>query len=302
MRRTCAFAFAVLASVATVATAPQLLTVHVETRLVVLQATVTNRHGDRISDLDSQAFTVFENGRQQPIELFQRGDVPVSVGLLIDNSRSMGPLRADVEAAALAFARASNPMDDVFVLNFADTPRLDVPFTSDIRVLESGIARVDAIGGTALRDALVLAEDYLREHGAHDRKALVVITDGRDNASVTSTSDLRGVVQRNQAAVFAIGLFRADDPMAHKGRDELDHLVELAGGRAYYPASIEGIGDAVQELAREIRTQYTIAYTPTNQALDGSYRTIQVKVTSAGGASVRTRPGYWATAVSSAAR
>ena len=300
MRLICALISATVASVATVATAPQVLTVHVETRLVVLQATVTNGHGDRITDLESTAFSVFENGRPQPIELFQRGDVPVSVGLLIDNSRSMGPLRADVEAAALAFARASNPLDDVFVLNFADTPRLDVPFTSDERVLEAGIARVDSIGGTALRDAVVMAEDYLRDHGAHDRKALLVITDGRDNASVTSPSDLRGVVQRNQAAVFAVGLFRADDPMARKGRDELDHLVELAGGRAFYPASIDGIDAAVQELAREIRTQYTIAYTPTNQALDGSYRSIRLKVS--GGASVRTRPGYWATVTPSAGR
>jgi VWFA-related protein len=302
MHRTCALAFATVASVATVVTAPQDLTVHVETRLVVLQATVTDRHGDRITDLDPQAFTVFEDGRRQPIELFQRGDVPVSVGLLIDNSRSMRLLRSDVEAAALAFARASNPLDDVFVLNFADKPRLDVPFTSDIRVLESGIARVDSIGGTALRDAVVMAEDYLREHGAHDRKALLVITDGRDNASTTSTSELRRVVQRNQAAIFAVGLSRPDDPMAHQGRDELDHLVELAGGRAYYPASIDGIHDTVQDVAHEIRTQYTIAYTPTNQALDGSYRSIRVKVAAAGGASVRTRPGYWATPIASPGR
>jgi VWFA-related protein len=115
---------------------------HVDTRLVVVQATVQNKRGELVTNLDQDAFTVYENGKRQPITLFGREDVPVSIGLLIDNSGSMRLLRAQVEAAALVFARASNPRDEMFVLNFADRPRVDVPFTSDVHVLEAGIAHL----------------------------------------------------------------------------------------------------------------------------------------------------------------
>jgi len=125
--------------------------------------------------------------------LFRRDDVPVSLGLLIDNSGSMRTLRSRVETAALALARASNPEDEIFVLNFNDKARIDVPFTSDVGVLEAGIGRVDSIGGTAMRDALDLAQAYLSEHGTRDRKVLLVITDGIDNASVV-TRDISGFV------------------------------------------------------------------------------------------------------------
>ena len=140
-----------------------------ETRLVVLHATVTNHLAELITSLDQRAFTVFENGKRQPIALFRRDDIPVSVGLLIDNSGSMRRLRASVEAAALAFARASNPQDELFVVNFADKVRVDVPMTNDVRVLEASIARTDSIGGTALRDAVQTAETYLHDHAKWDR-------------------------------------------------------------------------------------------------------------------------------------
>src|SRR5437763_1251192 len=127
---------------------------HVETRLVVVEATVRNARGELVTGLTRDAFTVMENGKRQPIVLFEKDDVPVSLGLLIDNSGSMRTKRATIEAAAVDFARASNPQDEMFVLNFADKSRVDVPFTSDVRVLEAGIARVDSIGGTAMRDAI----------------------------------------------------------------------------------------------------------------------------------------------------
>ncbi len=171
--------------------APQSPAFHAEARLVVLQVTVTNGHGERVTNLDRGSFAVFEDGRPQPITLFRSDDVPTSLGLIIDNSGSMRALRPRVEAAALAFVRASHPLDEVFVLNFADTPRIDVPFTHDVRVLEAGVIRVDAIGGTAMRDALVVAERYLRDHATHERRALLVITDGNDNASTVSTSECR---------------------------------------------------------------------------------------------------------------
>src|SRR5207302_586002 len=151
-----------------------------ETRLVVLYATVRNERGEVVTNLDRGAFTVLENGRRQPIALFRRDDIPVSLGLLIDNSGSMRRKRERVEAAALALVRASNPQDEVFVMNFADKPHLDVALTTDLRLLEAGIARLDSIGGTAMRDAVDVGGRYLSEHAARDRRVLVIVTDGND--------------------------------------------------------------------------------------------------------------------------
>jgi Ca-activated chloride channel family protein len=159
-------AIALLASLDILAQQPPF---RAETRLVVVHATVRNALGELITTLDRAAFTVFENGKPQPITLFRRDDIPVSLGVLIDNSGSMRLLRSKVEAAALALARASNSEDEIFVLNFNDKARIDVPFTTDVGVLEAGIARVDAIGGTAMRDAIDVAQTYLIEHGTRGR-------------------------------------------------------------------------------------------------------------------------------------
>jgi VWFA-related protein len=267
-----------------------------ETRLVVLHATVKNGRGELVTNLEQQAFTVFESGKRQPITLFRRDDVPVSLGLLIDNSGSMRRLRSRVEAAALSFARASNPQDEMFVINFADKAQIDVPLTSDVRVLEASIARVDSIGGTALRDAIGMAEGYLREHATRDRKVLVVITDGIDNASVTTIDRVRKQAEESETVIDAIGLFGDGEASKAKiGRHELDGLTERTGGVAYYPERIDQIESVAIDLARQIRNQYTIAYSPLNQALDGSYRTIRLTVSGSEKFVVRTRPGYRAT-------
>jgi len=274
-----------------------------ETRLVVLHATVKNSGGHDVADLDVRAFSVYENGRRQPITLFRRDDIPVSLGLLIDNSGSMRPLRGRVEAAALAFVRASNPLDEVFVLNFADKPRIDVPFTSSVRTLEEGIARVDSIGGTALRDAIGLAEQYIGERAARDRRVLLVVTDGRDNASTATLAQIQRASEKTDTAVYAIGLFGdGSSADAKRGRHELDQVTRLTGGTARYPATIDEIDAVAVELGKQIRNQYTIAYVPTNQALDGTYRRIHVEVRGAGSLAVRTRPGYVAAAPEDPAR
>jgi Ca-activated chloride channel family protein len=269
-------------------------TFHAETRLVVLQAEVKNDRGELVTNLDRGAFTVYENGQRQPITLFRRDDVPVSLGLLIDNSGSMRTLRSRVEAAALTFVRASNPDDEVFVLNFADKPRIDVPMTSDSRVLEAGIGRVDAIGGTGMRDAVDVAEAYLRQHASRDRKVLLVITDGIDNASTVTMEQIHKQAERSETVIYGVGLF-GDDASARKkaGRHELDQLTEPTGGIVYYPASLDQIDSVALDLARQIRNQYTMAYTPINQALDGSYRTIRVEAREGTRRfNVHTRPGY----------
>jgi len=284
-----------VALVVGVAGQPQ-TTFHAATRLVVLHVLVTNGRGELVTNLDRGAFNVYEDGRRQSISLFRRDDVPTSLGLIIDNSGSMRSVRANVEAAALAFVHASNPLDEVFVLNFADETRIDVPFTNDVHVLEAGIGRVDSIGGTAMRDAIVAAERYLREHAARDRRALLVITDANDNASTLSSAQLRKVVEHSGCVIYAVRLVRGSSSGEERGGDgELERLTELSGGAVHYVVSVSDVESAVLEIAHQIRNEYTIAYTPANQALDGSYRAVRVKVTGPGGLSARTRSGYWAT-------
>ena len=291
----CAVAFAVQATLA----AGQPPSFRAETRLVVLHATVLNDRGERVTNLDQRAFTVYENGKRQPIALFRRDDIPISVGLLIDNSGSMRPLRSRVEAAALAFARASNPQDELFVLNFADRVRVDVPMTSDLHVLEASIGRADSIGGTALRDAVQTGELYLRDHAKWDRRVLLIITDGYDNASDTTIDQIRRQAEQTDTTIEAIGLFGGDDQgKIRTGRHELTALTDRTGGSSYFPAGLDQIEATAIDIARQIRNQYTIAYAPLDQRLDGSYRAIRLSVSGPESYSVRTKSGYRAATTS----
>jgi VWFA-related protein len=240
---------------------------------------------------------VYENGKKQAIDVFRREDIPVSLGLLIDNSGSMRKLRASVEAAALSCVRASNPKDEVFVLNFADKTRIDVPFTSDLRTLEAGIGRVDSIGGTAMHDAVQAAARYLKERAQRDRRALLLITDGFDNASVATLDQIKTLVEQGDMVIYAIGLLgEEEDAKARRGRRELDDLTSMSGGVAYYPSNVESLDDVAVGIARQIRSQYTLAYVPSEASLDGSYRKLRVVAKGAESLSVRTRAGYRATA------
>ena len=267
-----------------------------DTRLVVLHASVVDKKGKLITNLDQSAFKVFENGQPQQVKVFRREDVPVSLGIIIDDSGSMSAKRARVEAAALAMVRDSNPQDEVFIVNFNDDAFLDVPFTSDVHKLEQGLARIDSHGGTAMLDAVSMSIDYEKAEAHKDKKVLVVITDGGDNASNTS---LERVVQRSNQSdtlVYAIGLFTDEEKReAAKGRRALNELTNATGGVSYYPKEVTDVQALCLEIAHDIRSQYTIAYTPTLQALDGSYRQIKVTVTGPGRPTVRTRSGYYAT-------
>jgi Ca-activated chloride channel homolog len=261
--------------------------------VVRLDATVKNARGEVVTNLDRAAFTVYEDGKAQAVTLFRRDDAPVSLGIALDNSGSMRHKRKSMEAAALALVRASNPQDEVFVLNFADKTSIDVPFTRDARALEAGVARIDSIGGTALRDAIAAGESYLTAHGVHERKALLVVTDGNDNASVSSRDEVREEAKRSRIVIHFIGLLgEEDEGKAKHARNELDDLAEETGGLAYYPQTLEEVGAIALDLARQIRCQYTIAYSPDKQALDGSYRRIRVVAKGPGRLTVRTRAGY----------
>jgi Ca-activated chloride channel homolog len=266
-----------------------------DTRLVVLHASVTDRKGKLVTDLSQNAFKVFENGQPQTVKVFRREDVPVSLGIVIDDSGSMISKRSRVEAAALAMVRESNSQDEVFVVNFNDDAFIDVPFTSDIHKMEQGLARIDSRGGTAMRDALSSSLDYMVSHAKKDKKVLLVITDGNDNASSTTLEKVVGRSNQSDVLVYAIGLFTEEEKHeATKARRALNELVGATGGLAFYPKDVNEVQALAVEVARDIRNQYTIAYTPSIQALDGSYRQIKVTVEAPGKPVVRTRSGYYA--------
>jgi Ca-activated chloride channel family protein len=265
------------------------------TRLVVLHAIVSDRQGNLLCTLDRDAFRIFENGTPQEIKLFRHEDITVSLGIVIDGSGSMLQKLPRVEAAALALVHASNPQDEVFVLNFNDQAFLDVPFTNDIQKTEQGLDRIDARGGTAMRDAIKMALDYSKGAAAKEKRVLLVITDGNDNASRTSLDRILRQAQQSESVIYAIGLFsqekRAD---AAQAKQALKELTSATGGLAFYPKDVGEVQQLAVEIARDIRSQYLITYSPRVQTLDGSYRQIKLAVTAPGNPVVRTRNGYYA--------
>jgi len=267
-----------------------------DTRLVVLHASVVDKRGKLITNLDENAFKVFENGQPQQVKIFRREDVPVSLGIIIDDSGSMATKRSRVETAALAMVRESNPQDEVFIVNFNDDAFLDVPFTSDVHKMEQGLARIDSRGGTAMRDAIGMSLDYEKRQAKKDKKVLMVITDGNDNASNISLEKVVARSNQSDVLVYAIGLFTEEEKReAAKARRALNELTAATGGLAFYPKDVSDVQSLAVEIAHDIRSQYTIAYRPNIQELDGSYRQIKVTVTGPGKPVVRTRSGYYAT-------
>jgi Ca-activated chloride channel homolog len=267
-----------------------------DTRLVVLHASVTDKKGKMVNNLNRNAFKVFENGAPQEVKIFRHEDVPVSLGIVIDDSGSMSNKRSRVEAAALEMVKSSNPQDEVFIVNFNDDAFLDVPFTNDLHKMQQGLARIDSRGGTAMRDAISMSLDYERKSAKKDKKALLVITDGNDNASTISLEKVVARANQSDTLIYAIGLFTEEEKHeASKARRALRELTSATGGLAFYPKEVTEVQSLATEVARDIRSQYTIAYSPTVQELDGSYRQIKVTVEGPGKPVVRTRSGYYAT-------
>jgi Ca-activated chloride channel family protein len=268
---------------------------HAGTRLVVLHATVTDAAGKLITDIPKSAFTVYENGIGQPIKIFRREDVPVSMGIVVDNSASMREKRSQVAAAAMALVKASNPEDEMFIVNFNEDAYLDQPFTGDNAKLSQALDRIDSKGNTAMFDALNMSMNYLKDKGTQEKKVLLIITDGNDNTSATTLKQLVYKARQQEVLIYCIGLLSDDDPReAKKAAVALKALTTATGGLDYYPKSLDEINRITPEVAHEIRNQYILAYSPTDQSLDGSFRRVDVVVNGFGHPTVRTRNGYYA--------
>jgi len=271
-----------------------------DTRVVDLHATVIDKSGHFVTNLTRDAFTVLENGVAQQITTFKREDVPVSMGLIIDNSGSMRDKRVKVEAAALALVKDSNPEDEVFVVNFNDEAFNDLPhgkdFTSDIKEMEEALTRIDSRGGTAMRDAIRMSIDHEKEKAHRDKKVLVVVTDGNDNSSLVSLENLVKASQQSGVLIYGIGLLSEEERReAKRAERALAALAEATGGETFFPREVSEVDRIAHQVARDIRNQYTILYSPSNPAMDGTFRQIKVTVKAAGNPTVRTRSGYYAT-------
>ena len=266
---------------------------------VVLHATVENRKGALVSGLGKDNFQVYEDGAQQQLDFFSHEDIPVTVGLVLDNSGSMAAKRNEVIAAALAFARSSNPQDEMFVVNFNEHVTFglpsDTPFTDKTAQLQAALSKFKTRGETALYDALAAAIEHLKL-GNRDKKVLIVVSDGGDNASKYTLSQVLAMAGKSDAIIYCIGIYTDEDP--DKKPDALRRLSHSTGGAALFPGALTDVVPLCERIAHDIREQYTLAYTPMNRKQDGAYRVIQVKARAPGhgSMSVRTRAGYYAPA------
>jgi VWFA-related protein len=274
---------------------PESYRIAVDVDWVVLHPTVRDRKGRFVSDLREQNFEIYEDGVRQSIRLFQYEDTPVTVGLVVDHSRSMWPKLGQVTAAARAFVRSSNPADQMFVVNFNEAVSLglpdSIPFTNSSTELEGAIANAPAAGMTALYDAVVEGIEHLQA-GGHGKKALLVISDGGDNASAHDLAAVLKVAEQSSAILYTIGLFDGDDP--DRNPKVLKRLAKETGGEAFFPSEFSAVVAVCESIAHDIRNQYTIGYVSTNVTPKGTYRAVRVVARAAGRGKlfVRTRAGY----------
>ena len=276
---------------------PDEYTINVDVNMVVLHATAQDHKGVLVSGLKQDDFQVYEDGVLQQTKYFSHEDIPVTVGLVIDNSGSMTPKRADVIAAALAFARSSNPLDQMFVVKFNEKVSFSLPantpFTDQLVQLQVALSRIASTGETALYDAVVAALEHLKK-GTRDKKVLIVISDGGDNASKHKLNEITALAGQPDAIIYTIGIFDEQDGDRNPG--VLKRLAKDTGGEVFLPQSLKDIVPICEQIAHDIRNQYTLAYVPTNRKRDGTYRVIQVKASAPGRGrlAVCARTGYFA--------
>jgi Ca-activated chloride channel family protein len=263
---------------------------------VVLHATVVDDKQRIVTNLDRSAFTVYEDGRPQTITSFRHEDIPVAMGIVIDNSGSMREKRRKVNAAALNLVRSSNPSDEVCIVNFNDEYYLDQDFTSNIKKLKEGLEKIESRGGTALYDAVVATADHLKKNAKLDKKVIFVVTDGEDNASTESLEQaIRRLQAENGPTVYSIGIL-GEEEHPRRAKRALQIMSERTGGIAFFPKTLDEVDEISRTIAHDIRNQYTIGYKPSTPKNQGGYRQVKVEAHSRsyGKLTVRTKSGYYA--------
>jgi Ca-activated chloride channel homolog len=260
----------------------------------VLHATVVDDKKHVVNGLTKNDFQVYENGQLQQINSFDRRDVPVAVGIVIDNSGSMRDKRPAVNRAAINFVRSSNPHDEVFIVNFNDEYYLDQDFTDKVPQLQEALDRIESRGGTALYDAVVASAEHLKKEARLEKKVLLVVTDGEDNASRESLEQaIRRLQADNGPTVYTIGIL--GEEKQRRAKRALSAMSEQTGGVAFFPKDVSEVDSITQEVAHDIRNQYILVYAPTTPKNVGGYRTVRVDAHAPGYKHliVRTRSGYY---------
>ena len=272
-------------------------TISVDVDLVVFNVTVLDGNRRPVPGLTVESFHIYEDGREQRIRIFQPEDTPATVGLVIDNSGSMSNKRRDVVTTALEFIGASQHDDEMFIVDFNRKPWLglpdSMPFTNNVSELRAALLQTRTEGTTALYDALELSLNHLKE-GTRQRKALVLLSDGGDNASVARLDDVLRMAQQSSATIYCIGIY---DPFAKdKNPSVLRKIAKVTGGESYFPTTSSDLHEVWPRIAGTIRGQYTIGYVSTNPVRDGSYRSVKITASNKRGKAleVRSRPGYLA--------
>jgi Ca-activated chloride channel homolog len=263
---------------------------------VLLHATVIDNRQRIVTDLDKSAFTIMEDGKPQTIISFHHEDIPVAMAIVIDNSGSMREKRNKVNQAALNLVRASNPKDEVCIVNFNDEYYLDQDFTNNLLKLKEALEKIDAHGGTALYEAIVASADHVRRNARLEKKVVFVVTDGEDNASLeTLEQAVKQLQAENGASVYAIGIL-GDEEHPKRARRALEIIAQHTGGIAFFPKTLDEVDEISRTVARDIRNQYTIGYKPTNPRGTGGFRqvVVEAKAKGHGKMTVRTKSGYYA--------
>jgi VWFA-related protein len=263
---------------------------------VMLHASVVDDKQHLVTNLDKSAFTIFEDGKPQNIISFHHVDIPVAMGIVIDNSGSMREKRNKVNQAALNLVRSSNPSDEVFVVNFNDEQYLDQDFTNDLLKLKEALEKIDARGGTAMYDAVVASANHLKENGRLEKKVIFVVTDGEDNASSeTLEQAVKQLSQENGPQVYAIGIL-GDEEHPKRAKRALEIMAQRTGGIAFFPKTLDEVDEISRTIAKDIRNQYAIGYKPTTPKSVGDFRQIRVEAKAKGHGKlvVRTKTGYYA--------
>jgi Ca-activated chloride channel homolog len=271
---------------------------HTDVEEVVLNATVLDGT-ELVENLTKDDFQVYEDGVKQTLLSFQHTDLPVSIGLVVDNSGSMYRKRPSVNKSALDLIQASNSQDEAFVVNFSDEAFIDADFTSDIHKLRDGLSHIDSRGGTALYDAVVASADKLVADAKRPKQVLILITDGEDNASSLNLEQtIHRVQQLSGPEIYSIGLLFGDEMSraeVRHARRALEMLSGETGGMAFFPKSIDQIDQIAAEVARDIRSQYTLGYRSTKPTSEPGFRKVEVTAEEKGKGklTVRTRTGYF---------